>query len=80
MTESIKPKTVKVFIDRGASHEDPNFFVSVNGKNFILPKGQESEVPEYVAEEIYRSRRAEARYNKTREAELKKAQENKLGI
>jgi uncharacterized membrane-anchored protein len=80
MAESNKPKTVKVFIDRGASHEDPNHYVSVNGKNFILPRGQESEVPEYVAEEIYRSRRAEARYNKTREAELKKAQENKLGI
>ena len=80
MAETVKPKTVKVFIERGASHEDPNYFVSVNGKNFILPRGQESEVPEYIAEEIYRSRRAEARYNKTREAELKKAQENKLGI
>lgn len=50
---------VKVFIPRGASNEDPNFFVSVNGVNYLLPKGKEAEVPPAVAYEIERARKAQ---------------------
>ena len=52
-------KRVKVFIPRAGAHEDPNFFVSVNGKNYLLPRGQESEVPPEVKDEIDRSMRAQ---------------------
>ncbi len=51
-------KRVTVFIPRGLSNEDPNLFVSVNGVNYLLPKGKESLVPEYVAKEIERAARA----------------------
>lgn len=51
-------KRVTVFIPRGASNEDPNLFVSVNGINFLLPKGKASEVPVSVAKEIERAGRA----------------------
>lgn len=35
-------------------------FVSVNGKNFILPAGQTSMVPPYIAEELRRALESEA--------------------
>ena len=49
---------VTVFIPRGLSNEDPNLFVSVNGINYLLPKGKESSVPAFVAREIERAARA----------------------
>ena len=52
-------KRVKLFVPRGSSHEDPNLFISVNGVNYLLPKGEESMVPEAVAKEYERSVRAE---------------------
>ena len=54
-TEEVKEEKVEVFIPRGQANEDQNFFVSVNGKNYLLPKGQKSVVPKYVADEINRS-------------------------
>ena len=51
-------KRVSVFIPRGASNEDPNLFVSVNGVNYILPRGKESSVPQHVACEIDRAKKA----------------------
>ena len=54
-TEEVKEEKVEVFIPRGQANEDQNFFVSVNGKNYLLPKGQKSMVPKYVADEINRS-------------------------
>ena len=46
---------VEVYIPRGQSNDDPNFFVSVNGTNYLLPKGKKSMVPKCVAEEIRRA-------------------------
>lgn len=45
----------KIFIPRGSDNEDPNLFVSINGVNYLLPKGKESTVPKAVANEIRRS-------------------------
>lgn len=60
-----KEEKVEVFIPRGQANEDQNFFVSVNGKNYLLPKGQKSVVPKYVADEINRSFEAqEAMYKR----------------
>jgi hypothetical protein len=44
-----------IFIPKGSSREDANLFVSVNGRNFLLPKGKTSNVPSYVAAEIRRA-------------------------
>lgn len=51
---------VDIYIPRAVGNDEPNLFVSINAKNYILPKGQTSSVPKHVAEEIERSRRAEA--------------------
>ena len=50
-----KEKREKVFVPRGASNEDPNVFISVNGVNYLLPKGKESLVPKEVAAEYRRA-------------------------
>jgi hypothetical protein len=50
---------VEVFIPKGYANDEPNLFVSVNGVNYLLPKGKKSLVPKYVADEIERSRRAQ---------------------
>lgn len=62
-------KKVKVFVPRGASNEEPNVFISVNGVNYLLPKGKESEVPAHIAEEYYRCQAAQARAD-DRKAEM----------
>ena len=49
-----------IMIPRAAANDDPNLFVSVNGVNYILPKGKKSSVPKAVAEEIRRSWEAQA--------------------
>ena len=48
----------EIFVPRGTANDDPNLFVSVNGVNYLLPKGKSSRVPREVAEEIRRSQRA----------------------
>lgn len=59
-----------IFIPRGQSNEDPNLFVSVNGRNFLLPKGQTSVVPRYVADEIRRSWRAQEAFEQRKQTLL----------
>ena len=53
------PERVKVTIPRARKGEDPNFFVGVNGVNYIMPKGETVEVPPEVAYEIERAQAAE---------------------
>ena len=53
-------KEVEVYIPRGSNaNDDPNMFVSVNGVNYLLPRGKKSVVPVEVAEEIERSKKAQ---------------------
>ena len=54
-----QPERVAITIPRGDKRDDSNLFVSVNGVNYLLPKGQTSMVPPEVAEEIKRSWEAE---------------------
>ena len=58
----------EIFIERAAANEEPNLFVSVNGYNCLLPKGQTSLVPKSVAAEIHRARRAQQRLDETMDA------------
>lgn len=53
-------KRVEVYVERGPGNDDPNLLIGVNGVNYLLPKGQTSLVPDYVAEEFKRSQKAKA--------------------
>lgn len=56
-------KLVELRIPRGRSNEEPCLMIGVNGKNWLLPKGETSKVPEYVAEEYHRSMAAVDEYS-----------------
>lgn len=66
-------KRVSVTLPRGMDRDEPMQFVSVNGENFWLPKGDTSEVPPAIAKEIERSQKAEKERDKHRRAMLEKA-------
>jgi hypothetical protein len=57
--EEKKDDRVEVYIPKGNVNDEPNLFVAVNGKNFLLPRGKKSMVPKHIAEEIARSHKAE---------------------
>ena len=59
MSEAKKPAMVDLFVPRGSSVDEPNVIISVNGKNYVLPRGKSSRVPKAVAEEYERSQRAQ---------------------
>ena len=58
MSETNKPALVDLFIPRGSSVDEPNVIISVNGKNYVLPKGKTSKVPAFVKYEYDRANRA----------------------
>ncbi len=60
-----KEKREKIFIPKGSANDEPNLLVSVNGKNYLLPRGKESEVPAAVAYEIKRAWRAQSKMDET---------------
>lgn len=74
-TEAAKEEYVDLFIDRGYEKDDPNEFISVNGVNYLLPKGKTSRVPVSVKKEYERSRRARETQLSNAEALLEKASE-----
>ena len=51
-------KKVDLFTPRGSSVDEPNVIISVNGKNYVLPKGKTSKVPDFVKYEYERAARA----------------------
>lgn len=51
-------KRVELFIPRGAENDEPNLLISVNGANYLLPRGKTSLVPEHIANEYNRAQRA----------------------
>ena len=50
---------VEIFVPKGYANDEPNLFIGVNGVNYLLPKGKSSKVPKAVAEEFYRSQKAQ---------------------
>lgn len=58
MATTNKEEYVDLYIEPGYSKDDPNEFISINGKNYILPRGKTSKVPPCVKAEYERSRRA----------------------
>ena len=49
---------VELFVPRG-NDDDPNLIISVNGVNFVLPRGKKSLVPTYIRDEYQRSQEAQ---------------------
>ena len=70
-------KKVKLFVPRGAANDEPNLLIIVNGKNYLLPRGKESEVPEEVAYEYNRAQRAQAKLDETIDKLKEAAQKEK---
>ena len=60
-TEAPKDNRVEIFVPKGYANDDPNLFISINGVNYLLPKGKKSMVPPHVAAEFYRIQRAQER-------------------
>lgn len=54
-----KEKRVELFIPKGHIGEEPNLLVGVNGMNYLLPRGKKSLVPQSVAYEVERARKAQ---------------------
>ena len=67
---NVNEERVEIFVPRGYANDDPNLFISVNGVNYLLPKGKKSTVPKHVAEEFYRTKRAQERLDQNMEQML----------
>jgi hypothetical protein len=75
MATTNKEGYVDLFIPKGYANDEPNYFISINGKNFILPKGKTSKVPQYVKDEYDRAMRAQEALDAKSEALLEKAKQ-----
>ena len=56
--EEVKDNRVDLKIPRENGNEDPNFFISINGKNYLIPRGKTVKVPPEVAAEYHRAEAA----------------------
>jgi hypothetical protein len=72
-TTQVKEKYVDLHVHKGYANDEPNLFISINGKNFLLPKGKTSKVPLYVKEEYDRSMRAQEALDRKSAEMLEKA-------
>ena len=55
---------VDITVPKGYANDEPNLLISVNGVNYLLPKGKTSKVPKFIAEEFYRSQKAQEALDK----------------
>ena len=55
---------VDIFVPKGYANDEPNLMISVNGVNYLLPKGKTSKVPKHIAFEFYRSQKAQEALDK----------------
>lgn len=70
-----KPEYVDLYVEKGFANDDPNEFISINGKNYVLPKGKTSKVPPAVKAEYERSRRAREKQEENADKLLEKAKQ-----
>lgn len=59
---------VEIYIPKGSVNDEPNLLISVNGSNYLLPKGKTSRVPVSVAYEYERSLKAQTKLDATIDA------------
>jgi hypothetical protein len=74
-TTANKSDYVDLFVPKGYANDDPNLFISINGKNYILPKGKTSKVPPCVKAEYDRSMKAQEIQDENNEKLLEKAKQ-----
>ena len=55
---------VEIHVPKGYANDEPNLLVSVNGGNYLLPRGKTSKVPQFIADEFYRSQKAQEALDK----------------
>ena len=55
---------VEIQVPKGYANDEPNLLISVNGVNYLLPKGKTSKVPKFIADEFYRSQKAQEAMDK----------------
>lgn len=72
-TKKKTEERVEIFVPRGNSNEDPNLFISVNGVNYLLPRGKKSMVPVAVAYEYERAQKAVAALYEKQDEMMKQA-------
>ena len=58
-TQAAADKRVEIHVPKGYANDEPNLLICVNGVNYLLPKGKTSKVPAFIAEEFYRSQKAQ---------------------
>ena len=63
-TDSTANERVELFVPKGYANDDPNLLISVNGVNYLLPKGKTSMVPKFIADEFHRSQKAQEALDK----------------
>lgn len=66
-------KRVELFVPKGAANDEPNLVIGINGKNYVLPRGKKSMVPDFVKAEYDRSIAAQEKYDATVDELLEKA-------
>ena len=55
---------VEIHVPKGYANDEPNLLISVNGVNYLLPKGKTSNVPKFIADEFHRSQKAQEALDK----------------
>lgn len=70
-----KTKRVEIYVPRGRSNEDPNLLISVNGVNYLVPRGKKSLVPDFVAYEYNRAMDAESALYERKEQMIEQGQD-----
>lgn len=75
MATENKKDYVDLYVEKGFANDDPNEFISINGKNYVLPKGKTSKVPPCVKEEYDRARRAREKQDENIEKLREKAKQ-----
>ncbi|MBO7250866.1 MAG: hypothetical protein J6V42_06290 [Clostridia bacterium] len=68
-------KLVPLFVPKGLANDDPNEYICINGKRWVLPKGKTSEVPQFVKAEYDRSMRAQEALDAKSEEFLERGKE-----
>lgn len=53
-----------IFVPKGYVNDEPNMLISVNGVNYLLPRGKTSNVPKFIADEFRRSQKAQEALDK----------------
>lgn len=65
---------VKITLPKARGSEPRELLVGINGVNYLIPKGKQVEVPDYVAEEVKRAQAAEDFMDEQKDEMLKSAQ------